>query len=1115
MGRRNANGSALPEDPLWYKDAILYELHVRAFRDSDGDGIGDFRGLIERLDYLQDLGVTALWLLPFYPSPLRDDGYDVADYTDVHANYGTLSDCKLLLREAHKRGLRVITELVLNHTSDRHPWFRRAQRAQPGSAWRDFYVWSDSPEKYQEARIIFQDFESSNWAWDPVAHAYYWHRFYAHQPELNYTNPHVRQAILRVIDFWCRLGVDGLRLDAVPYLCEQEGTICENLPETHAFLKELRRHLDGKFPNRMLLAEANQWPEDAAAYFGQGDECHMAFHFPVMPRLFMAVQTEDRFPLIDILQQTPDIPDSCQWGMFLRNHDELTLEMVADEERDYMYRAFAQDPQGRINLGIRRRLAPLLGNHRRRIELLNALLFSLPGTPVLYYGDEIGMGDNVYLGDRNGVRTPMQWNADQNAGFSQANPQQLYLPVIVDPEYHYEALNVEIQQKNRHSLLWWMKRLIALRKQFKAFGRGTVEVLHPENRTILAFLRRYQEECVLVVANLSRFTQWTELDLSPFTGAVPIEIFGGLEFPPIREQPYPLALAPHTFYWFTLEPRRKTLAVRTSLQTRPPILTRSGPWETLFQSDTKRALEALLPDYLLTCRWFGGKTRPLRAVELTEVIPLADATPHTFLVLLTVTYTEGEAEIYLIPLRCATGKQADRVRKQRPQTVIACVRGAGAQGWLYEARWDTDVYTVLLDAIARRRSFRGRAGRLLAKPTRVFSKRGTAAAALVPSLLQVEQSTTIVTYGKAFLLKLFWQVQAGAHPDIEIRSFLTEKAHFPHAPAVAGTLEYHPKQGAPLHLAMLQPCVPNQGSAWDYTLSVLVHYFEAAQSVQEATPPLSKKSWFTLQREDLPSVVRELIGSYGEFARLLGQRTAELHMALASDTTDPDFLPEPFSVLHQRSRYQFLRILSTQVFQLLRQCLKSVPEAVRSEAGRVLHLEDEVGQRLHSVLNRKVSTVRLRCHGSYHLGQLLYTKNDVVIVGFGGEPLRPLSERRLKHPPMKDVAGMLRSFHYAAYAGLFHHSTQDKHMDRHRIAALEPWAQWWWQGVSTVFLHSYLTTASGAVFLPLTGEERQVLLDIYLLERVFYELGYELHNRPDWVRIPLQGIRHLVGAGRA
>src|SRR5216684_2715084 len=535
----------LTDDPLWYKDAIIYELHVRTFYDSDGDGVGDFLGLTQQLDYLQDLGVTALWLLPFCPSPLKDDGYDTSDYTAIHATYGTMRDFKAFLREAHRRGLRVIIELVLNHTSDQHPWFQRARQAKPGNHWRNFYVWSDTGTKYSEARIIFTDTETSNWTWDPVARAYYFHRFYAHQPDLNYDHPEVRRTMLRVIDFWLELGVDGLRLDAVPYLYKREGTSCENLPETHAFLKELRGHVDERFPNRMLLAEANQWPEDAIAYFGAADECHMAFHFPLMPRLFMAIQREDRFPIIDITQQTPSIPETCQLALFLRNHDELTLEMVTDEDRDYMYRLFAIDPQARQNLGIRRRLAPLLGNDRRTIELMNSLLFSLPGTPVLYYGDEIGMGDNFYLGDRNGVRTPMQWSADRNAGFSRASPHALYFPIILDPEYHYEAVNVETQMGNPNSLFWWMKQTLTLRKRYQAFGRGSLQFLEPENRKILAFIRSYENEKILVVANLSRFPQPVQLDLSNYQNLAPVELFGRAGFPAITEKPYFITLSPH------------------------------------------------------------------------------------------------------------------------------------------------------------------------------------------------------------------------------------------------------------------------------------------------------------------------------------------------------------------------------------------------------------------------------------------------------------------------------------------------------------------------------------------------------------------------------------------
>jgi maltose alpha-D-glucosyltransferase/alpha-amylase len=537
-------------DDLWYKDAIFYELQVKSFYDSNGDGIGDFRGLIEKLDYLKELGIDCIWVTPFYPSPQRDDGYDIADFTGVHPDYGTFQDVKLFLKEAHRRGLKVMFDLVLNHTSDQHPWFQAA-RSDPKSPYRNYYVWSDTDQKYREARIIFTDTERSNWTWDPVAQQYFWHRFFSHQPDLNYDNPRVRREMLKVVRHWLELGVDGFRVDAIPYLYEREGTNCENLPETHAFLKELRRYIDQHFPGRILLAEANQWPVDVRPYFGDGDEFHMAFNFPVMPRIFMALRREDRTPIVDIINQLPPIPDACQWCLFLRNHDELTLEMVTDDERDYMY---ATDPRMKLNLGIRRRLAPLLDNGRRRIELLNSLLFTLPGSPIIYYGDEIGMGDNIYLGDRNGVRTPMQWTGDRNGGFSRADAARLYSPVISDPVYGYQAVNVEAQTRDSSSLLNWMKRLIQLRKRYPVFGRGSIEFLEPANRKVLVYVRQGEGQTVLVINNLSRYVQPVELDLRKFNGWTPHEIFGGTPFPPIGELPYFLTLGPHGFYWFRLDP---------------------------------------------------------------------------------------------------------------------------------------------------------------------------------------------------------------------------------------------------------------------------------------------------------------------------------------------------------------------------------------------------------------------------------------------------------------------------------------------------------------------------------------------------------------------------------
>src|SRR5215212_697788 len=825
--------------PLWYKDAIIYELHVRAFCDGNADGVGDFRGLMGTLGYVRDLGVTALWLLPFYPSPLKDDGYDIADYTDVHPAYGTLRDFRRFLGEAHRRGLRVITELVLNHTSDQHPWFQRARHAAPGSTSRDYYVWSDTPERYEGARIIFRDFEPSNWSWDPVAGAYYWHRFYAHQPDLNFDNPAVRRAVLEVVDFWLELGVDGLRLDAVPYLYEAEGTPSENVPLTHAFLRELRSHVDARFPDRMLLAEANQWPEDAATYFGTGDECHMAFHFPLMPRLYLAIRTEDRLPIIDVLAQTPPIPETCQWALFLRNHDELMLEMVSDEERLYLYRAFARDPEARVNLGIRRRLAPLLGNDRRRIELLNALLCSLPGTPVIYYGDEIGMGDNVYLGDRNGVRTPMQWSADRNAGFSRAHPQRLYLPLIVDHEFHHQAVHVEAQQQNLHSLLNWTRRLLALRRRHPAFGLGDLEILHPTNHTVLAFIRRHGNECLLVVANLSRFVQNVELDLRPYRDLVPVELFGRAPFWPIGDESYPLTLGPHAFYWFALEPDRSTLSDATEVDV--PVLAVGGSWDDLF-SDAKDTLEAILPNYLQTSPWFGAAGRRVLATRIVEVVAVPREETQSYATFVHVDYADTEPETYLLPLAFATHDLA-QARDGLADALVAVVRRADEEplaGVLSDAARTSEFPTALLNAIAcGDHRLGGVAGEIVATRTPAFSQiGGPAPTELRPVIAEVEQNHTSVVYGEQLVLKLFRRLEAWIHPEVEIGRLLTERG-FPHAPPLVGTLEYHPGRGESTTLAVLHGFVPNQGDAWSHALAAARSYYERVQAdVSAPAPPM-------------------------------------------------------------------------------------------------------------------------------------------------------------------------------------------------------------------------------------------------------------------------------------
>ncbi len=1097
----------------WYKDAIFYEVRVRAFYDSNDDGIGDFRGLTEKLDYLHDLGVTTLWLLPFYPSPLKDDGYDISDYSTVHPDCGTLQDFKQFVRAAHKRNLRVVTELVLNHTSDQHAWFQKARHASPGSKARDFYVWSDDPDRYKEARIIFKDFETSNWTWDRVAKAYFWHRFYSSQPDLNFDNAAVRRAVMQAMDFWFAMGVDGMRLDAVPYLYEREGTNCENLPETHEFLKTLRRHVDGKFRNRMLLAEANQWPEEAVSYFGDADECQMAFHFPIMPRLFMALHMEDRYPIVDILEQTPDIPDTAQWALFLRNHDELTLEMVTDEERDYMYRVYAHDQQARINLGIRRRLAPLLGNDRRRIELMNGLLFSLPGTPVLYYGDEIGMGDNFYLGDRNGVRTPMQWSGDRNAGFSRANPQRLYLPVVIDPEYHYETVNVEAQQQNPHSLLWWTKRLIALRKRFKAFGRGTLEFLDPSNRKVLAFLRKYGEETILVVANLSRYPQYVELDLSRYNDKMAVELFGGTDFPLIGELPYLLTLSPHGFYWFSIvAPRREEITVRTA--DRLPELETVKPWHRLLDDDAKQVAETL-PAFLPQQRWFGGKSRRIKRAEIEDAVPVkGDGTTHAFLIFASIEYTDGRPERYAIPVGFATGDRAKWLEDHALRAVIARVTVTGdgepVAGVLYDAIGDPEVGNAFLHAIARRRRFRGQDGSVISGRTRALNalmRDGK----LDPTLMGWEQSNSSIRYGDRLVLKVFRRLGEGRNPDLEIGRFLTEKTSFTHLPPVAGQLEYHAGNGEPTTLAILQGFVPNEGDAWQFTLDDLERYFERVL-VQRPTSdpvPVPEQGLVALTQGVPEPLTEELLGGYLESARMLGQRTAEMHAALASDPQDPQFAPEPFTRLYQRSLYQSMRNLSTNVFHALGETLPSLPKTIKPEAERVLGLKSKVLRALRAVADHRIRAQRIRCHGDYHLGQLLWTGKDFVVIDFEGEPARPIGERRIKRSPLRDVAGLLRSFHYAAATVLATRVIGNMVPDD-EAAQVEPWGRFWQAWASSAFLRAYVEHLDGTGLLPSDPAELELLLNTYLLDKALYEFGYELNNRPDWVWIPLRGILQLV-----
>ncbi len=1108
------------DEATWYKDALVYELHVRAYADSSGDGQGDFVGLTGKLDYLRDLGVTAIWLLPFYPSPMRDDGYDISDYCNVQPSFGTLRDFRGFLRRAHDHGIRVITELVLNHTSNQHPWFQRARRAAPGSVERDFYIWSDSPDRFAGVRLIFKDFETSNWAWDDVARAYYFHRFYFHQPDLNYDNPEVQRSVLDVLDFWLNLGVDGLRLDAVPYLFKREGTTCENLPETHAFLKKLRAHIDSKFTGRMLLAEANQWPEDAAQYFGtgRGDECHTAFHFPLMPRLFMATRTESRFPIVDILEQTPAIPADAQWVLFLRNHDELTLEMVSDEERDYMYRVYAADPRARVNLGIRRRLAPLLNNDRRLIELMNGLLLSLPGTPVLYYGDEIGMGDNIFLGDRNGVRSPMQWSSDRNAGFSRANPQSLYLPVIVDPEYHFEAVNVEIQQANPRSLLWHTKRLIALRKQNRVFGRGSIIFLRPENARTLAYIRTDGTQNVLVVANLSRFAQSVELDLRAYEGAVPVELAGLTVFPKIEASPYRLSLGPYDFLWFRLERTAPGNGLAPTTRWQPLEVAEPPGWETVEHYDVRAKLQAALPGFIWGRRWFRGKGQTPTAVHWRQETPMGHGEASFQLVVVEVEFATGDPQRYLLPLGFADGPRGEEILKTAPASVLAIFAPGGPEGKsvLYDAAQEPVFVRALLEHMAHGTRQHSSAGELVALHTDAFHRETLLEDLALPvEPVRVEQSNSSARVGDRYIVKLFRTIESGINPEAEIGRFLTTGNRFPHTAALAGTLELIPEHGSEETLVTVHRFVANEGDAWDMTLRNLSAYFDRVRARFPAGRPLpdGAATRFEIRSGAPPSEVADLIGPYLELARLLGQRTAELHRALAGDSVDPAFAPEPFDPLYVRSIYQTMQSYRRQAFEILREHRSSLTGLVATLADSVLPREAEVDARFRALLGRRLSAKRTRIHGDFHLGQVLWTGKEFIIIDFEGEPSRPVSERRIKRSPLRDVAGMLRSFDYAANAALRQLVVPSPAAAGAR-SELAPAARLWVQWVCAEYLRSYRAATADCTFLPKERAEFDLLLEAYVAEKVVYELAYEFQNRPDWVEVPLRGIDYILGPAR-
>ncbi len=1086
-------------DPLWYKDAIVYQTHIKAFYDANGDGIGDFEGLAQKLDYIQDLGVDTIWLLPFYPSPFRDDGYDIQDYRNVHPAYGTLRDFRRFVREAHRRGIRVITELVINHTSDQHPWFQRARRAKPGSVWRDYYVWSDTDQKYRDARIIFLDVEKSNWAWDPVAHAYYWHRFYSHQPDLNYDNPRVLREVLDVMRYWLDMGVDGLRLDAIPYLVEREGTNCENLPETHAIIRRIRAEIDAHYPDRMLLAEANQWPEDTAQYFGNGDECHMAFHFPLMPRMYLAIAQEDRYPITDIMRQTPEIPENCQWAIFLRNHDELTLEMVTEHEREYLWNYYAADRRARINLGIRRRLAPLMENDRRRIELMNSMLFSMPGTPVIYYGDEIGMGDNIFLGDRNGVRTPMQWSPDRNAGFSRADPQQLYLPPIMDPVYGYEAVNVEAQARAPASLLNWTRRIVAVRRGHRAFSRGRIEFLYPGNRKILAYLRRHEDETILCVVNLSRNAQAVELQLGEFRGRVPVELVGRSTFPPIGDLPYLLTLPGHGFYWFLLAAEAEVPAWHVEIPIALPefltLVLGTGPL-SLLEGRARADLERqILPAFLKHQRWFAAKDRELVAVRIERGCELPDGEALLLLELSVELAGEG-VQRYLLPLALVWGEEQLAPGAPLLPWTLAKVRRGPKVGALCDATATPGFPLTLL-----RRMREGARLPLAGGGALVFEPGRRMAELELPAEVEVrrvgvEQSNTSLFLDRLAVLKLYRRLQEGVHPEVEIGRFLTDVAGFANTPPLLGSLVREEPGGTGTALAVAFGFVENQGDAWSFTLDWLDRELERLALAAAALPEIDPEAEFSL---------------YLERARVLARRTAEMHLAFAIDTDDPAFAREPVTAADLERWAGQVRAQVETGLDALARAADRLSEAERAQAEELLARRSELLARPAALAAGPVEAVKTRHHGDYHLGQVLVARDDFVIIDFEGEPARPLAERRAKSSPLRDVAGMLRSFDYAARAAV------DRLLERHdgRRDLVEELAARWRDLVSRAFLGVYAETVAGSPVLPADRGAADRLLQLFLFEKVFYELAYEAANRPAWIAIPLHGAIRLLGAGDA
>ena len=1072
-------------EQLWYKDAIIYQLHVKSFFDSNNDGIGDFPGLISKLDYIADLGVNAIWLLPFYPSPLRDDGYDISAYRDVHPDYGMLPDFRRFVRAAHSRDIRVITDLEINHTSDQHPWFQRARRAPPGSVWRNFYVWSNDEQRYAGTRIIFVDSERSNWTWDAVAGAYYWHRFYSHQPDLNFDNPQVLKAVLGVIRFWLQLGVDGLRLASVPYLIEREGTSNENLPETHQILKRIRAELDANFPDRMLLAEVNQWPEDVKEYFGDGDECHMAFHFPLMPRMYMAIAREDSFPITDILRQTPPIANACQWAIFLRNHDELSLEMVTDSERQYLWQAYASDRRARINLGIRRRLAPLLEGDRRRVELMNSLLLSMPGSPVIYYGDEIGMGDNIHLGDRNGVRTPMQWSPDRNGGFSRVDPAELSLPAAMDPLYGYQAVNVEAQRRDQHSILNWTRRMLTVRRSHPAFGRGTLTLLSPKNRKVLAYIREHDGDTVLCVVNLAHSLEAVELDLSHFSGRVPVELSAGSQFPPIGELTYLLTVPPFGFYWFALATTDDQPTWHTPAPEPLPefvtMIIRGSLAKALVSPAAKLVEDEALPQYIAKRRWFGLKDQPIKAARVTHLVNIGDDADEILLTVAEVR-TTGAITHWLLPLAVLWEDQPSAALAN--MLAVARVRRGSRVGLLTDAFALPSFAHRFLSCLASGKEFTSDDGVLRFQPTEAGRDRLEGSLKAEVNLLAAEQSNSLLTIGDVAMLKMYRRISAGQHPETEMNHYLTSQG-FAHAPALLGDVVHVAADGAQATLAIALQFVRNEGDAWSWMLD---HLTRALDAEAPAEPVAGSRA--------------DLLADCDAIAGAIGRRLGEMHAILARETTNSAFSPKTAD--------------DGDAIGWAKKTEQRLQKAVEAIAGVQTWQREQDQERAQELVNRQTSIaaavralgesgrgmLMTRIHGDFHLGQVLVASGDAHIIDFEGEPATPIAERRAKTSPLRDVVGLLRSIDYvgatlidrrAIRAVPVDEAQRDQLIDRFRARA------------ATTFLRAYWE-ASGSS----SGAAARALLDLFLIEKAAYEITYEVANRPTWIGVPLAGMARLV-----